>query len=103
MVKYYNIEGAIVKFIDDIPTVIKRDWISINNMFRITEDGILDGREVHEGDIVFTFYHTNNVAIISKDTDLSRILTEEMQKRDEKEKALCSEPDCECVKGCNPA
>lgn len=103
MVKYYNIEGAIVKFIDDIPTVSRQNYVSINNMFRITEDGIIDGREVHEGDIVFTFYHTNDVAIISKDTDLSRILTEEMQKKDEKEKALCSEPDCECVKGCTPA
>lgn len=103
MVKYYNINGAIVKFIDDVPTIVKRDYISINNMFRITEDGILAGKEVHEGDIVFTFYHTSDVAIISKDTDLSKILTEEMRMRDEKEKALCSEPDCECVKGCTPA
>lgn len=103
MVKYYNIEGAIVKFIDDVPTVIKRDYISINSMVRITEDGILDGREVHEGDIVFTFYHTKDLAIIRKGTDLVKILTEEMQKRDEKDKACCSEPCCECELGCNPA
>lgn len=103
MVKYYNIDGAIVKFVDDVPTVIKRDWISIHDMFRITEDGIIDGREVHEGDIVFTFFHTKDFAIISKDTDLSRILTEEMQKRDKEEKARCSEPYYECEKGCNPA
>lgn len=102
MVKYYNIEGVIVKFTNDTPTVIKRDYVSINNMFRITEDGILDGKEVHEGDIVLTFYCTEDFAIISKDTDLSKILTEEMQKRDEIEKARCSEPccgcDCDCAK-----
>lgn len=102
MVKYYNIEGAIAKFTNDTPTIIKRDYVSINNMFRITEDGTIDGREVHEGDIVLTFYHTKDFAIISKGTDLSKILTEEMQKKDEREKARCSEPccgcDCECAK-----
>lgn len=96
MTKYYNIEGALVKFVDEVPVVIKRDYVSINNMFRITEDGTLDGREVHEGDIVITFYHTKDVAIISRDTDLSKILTEEMQKKDEIEKANCSEPYCDC-------
>lgn len=103
MAKYYNINGAIVKFVDDVPTVVKRNYVGINDMFRITEDGVIDGREVHEGDIIFTFYHTEDFAIISKDTDLSRILTEKMQKRDEEEKARCSEPDCECEKACNPA
>lgn len=102
MVKYYNIEGTIVKFTNDTPTVIKRDYVSIKNMFRITEDGILDGKEVHEGDIVLTFYCTEDFAIISKGTDLSKILTEEMQKKDEREKARRIEPccdcDCECAK-----
>lgn len=98
MVKYYNIEGAIVKFTNDTPTVVKRNYVSINNMFRITEDGIIDGKEVHEGDIIFTFYHTKDVAIISKDTDLSKILTEEMQKRDEIEKAPCCDCNCGCAK-----
>lgn len=100
MVKYYNIEGAIVKFTNDTPTVIKRDYVRMNNMFRITEDGILNGKEVHEGDIVLTFYFTEDFAIISKDTDLSKILTEEMQKRDEREKANCSEPCCGCNYEC---
>lgn len=94
MVRYYNIEGALVKFVDEVPVVVKRDYVSINNMFRITEDGTLDGKEVHEGDIVITFYHTKDVAIIRKDTDLSEILTTEMQRRDEIEKAPC----CECAK-----
>lgn len=100
MVKYYNIDGAIVKFTNDVPTVIKRDYVSINNMFRITEDGLLDGREVHEGDIILTFYCTKDFAIISKGTDLSEILTKEMQKRDEIEKTPCCEDN---IKGCNPA
>lgn len=100
MVKYYNIEGTVVKFVNDVPAVVKRDYVRINNMFRITEDGILDGREVHEGDIVLTFYCTEDFAIISKGTDLSEILTAEMQKRDEREKSRCSEPccGCECAK-----
>lgn len=98
MIKYYNIEGALMKFVDEVPTVIKRDYVSINNMFRITEDGTIDGREVHEGDIVITFYHTKDFAIISKGTDLSEILTKEMQRRDGIEKSSCSEPCCDCAK-----
>lgn len=102
MVKYYNIEGALVRFVDEVPVVVKRDYLSINNMFRITEDGTLNGRELHEGDIVITFYHTKDIAITSKDTDLAKILTKEMQKRDEIEKTRCNEPccdcDCECAK-----
>lgn len=102
MVKYYNIEGALVGFVDEVPVVVKRDYVSIKNMFRITENGTINGRELHEGDIVITFYHTKDIAIISKDTDLSKILTKEMQKKDEIKKANCSEPccdcDCECAK-----
>ena len=100
MVKYYNIEGALVRFVDEVPVVVKRDYVSMNNMSRITEDGTLDGREVHEGDIVITFYHTKDIAIISKGTDLSEILTVEMQRRDEIEKASCSEPCCGCNYEC---
>lgn len=66
MVKYYNIDGALVKFVDEVPVIIKRDYVSINNMFRITEDGTIDGREVHEGDIVITFYHTNVIVSAQK-------------------------------------
>ncbi len=94
MVKYYNVEGALIKLINDTPVVLKRNYISYNNIIIITEDGIIDGKEVHEGDIVITFYHTNDVAIIRKNTDLAEILISEIQNNNKRKEISCCEQKC---------
>lgn len=101
MVKYYNTEGSIYKIKDDQLISSRREWISINNIYIVDEDGVIEGKEVRTGDVVITFYSDDPMkfAIISKDSDFTKILVEavEFRKRKEVSKNEC----CECCDSCS--
>ena len=101
MVKYYNAEGSIYKLKDDQLISPRREWISINNIYIVDEDGVIEGKEVHTGDVIITFYSDDPMkfAIISKDSDFTKIFVEavELRKRKEVSKNEC----CECCDSCS--
>lgn len=97
MTKYYNVEGAIVSMKDDVIAPLRRDYVSMNNMIIIPEDGTIEGSEVQKGDLIITFY-SNEYVILKKDEELAKYLTNRIKKQYEEK--LSSRIDDACC--CNP-
>lgn len=97
MTKYYNVEGAVVSMKDDVIVPLRRDYVSINNIFIVTEDGTIAGNEIQEGDLIITFY-SNDYVILKKDEQLAKVLTDKIKKQYEEKLASRSGEMC----GCNP-
>lgn len=97
MTKYYNVEGVVVSMKDDVIAPLRRDYVSINNIFIIPEDGIIAGNEVQEGDLIITFY-SNDYVILKKGEQLAEVLTDKIKKQYEEKLSSRSENIC----GCNP-
>ena len=97
MTKYYNVEGTIVSMKDDVIAPLRRDYVSINNILIIPEDGTIAGNEVQEGDLIITFY-SNEYVILKKDEELAKFLTNKIKKQYEEK--LSSRIDDACC--CNP-
>lgn len=97
MTKYYKVEGTIVSMKDDVIVPLRRDYVSINNILIIPEDGTIAGNEVQEGDLIITFY-SNEYVILKKDEELAKFLTNKIKKQYEEK--LSSRIDDACC--CNP-
>ena len=97
MTKYYNVEGTIVSMKDDVIAPLRRDYVSMNNMIIIPEDGTIEGSEVQKGDLIITFY-SNEYVILKKDEELAKFLTNKIKKQYEEK--LSSRIDDTCC--CNP-
>ena len=97
MTKYYKVEGTIVSMKDDVIAPLRRDYVSINNILIIPEDGTIAGNEVQEGDLIITFY-SNEYVILKKDEELAKFLTNKIKKQYEEK--LSSRIDDACC--CNP-
>ena len=98
MTKYYKVEGTIVSMKDDVISPLRRDYVSINNVLIIPEDGTIEGSEVQEGDLIITFY-SNEYVILKKDEELAKFLTNRIKKQYEEK--LSSRIDNACC--CNPS
>lgn len=101
MVKYYEVEGRIVKLADDKITPTFHCYVSIDNYVLIEEDGIFDDKEVHKGDVVIIFYDKNKngnreYTILSEDNYIAdKIL--KIKEREAEAKCECASPGCECT------
>lgn len=99
MTKYYNVEGTIVSMKDDVIAPLRRDYVSMNNMLIIPEDGTIEGNEVQEGDLIITFY-SNEYVILKKDEQLAKFLTNKIKKQYEEKLSsriddmCCCDPTC---------
>lgn len=102
MTKYYNVEGTIVSMEDDVITPLRREYVSINSMFIILEDGTIAGNEVQEGDLIVTFY-SNEYVILKKDEKLAKFLTNKIKKQYEERLSSRSEAPCCCNSDKNEA
>lgn len=97
---YYIINGAVVSLKDDKIGKTEKGWFSINNCHRIPEDGILNGKEVHAGDVVITTYDDECFIIVDKDSAFANAINADIEER---EKCLANgQVSGEC-KGCSPA
>lgn len=97
---YYIINGAVVSLKDNKIGKTEKGWVSINNCHRIPEDGMLDGKEVHAGDIVITTYNDECFIIVDKDSAFADAITADIEDR-EKYLANGQVPgECE---SCSPA
>lgn len=95
MTKYYNVEGAVVSMKDDVIAPLRREYVSINNIFIIPEDGIIAGNEVQEGDLIITFY-SNEYVILKNGEQLAEVLTDKIKKQYEEKLSSRSESMCSC-------
>lgn len=95
MTKYYNVEGVVVSMKDDVIAPLRREYVSINNIFIIPEDGIIAGNEVQEGDLIITFY-SNEYVILKKGEQLAEVLTDKIKKQYEEKLSSRSESMCSC-------
>lgn len=101
MVKYYEVEGRLVKLTDDKVTSVFNCYVSIDRYNLIEEDGIFDGKEVHKGDVIVMLYDVNEnknraYFILNSDSIISnKILRkkEDSLKRENEKEAPCN---CEC-------
>lgn len=101
MVKYFELDGKIVKLENETITKNFSCHISVNRYNLIEEDGIFDGIEVHEGDIVVTFYDQGSngkteYIIYPKDSLLSKKVLSIKSKASEKETILNLEKGDTC-------
>lgn len=93
---YYYADGNILMFDNDKLVSLKRNYLSYKNLSILPEDGILNGKEVHKGDIVMTFYD-NNFVVISKDSEFAIIVVERIKEREIRESKCCDEASpCDC-------
>lgn len=100
MTKYYNVEGTIVSMKDDVISPLRRDYVSMNNMLIIPEDGTIEGSEVQEGDLIITFY-SNEYVILKKDEQLAKFLTNKIKKQYEEKLSSRIDDMCDCNQGKN--
>lgn len=101
MVKYYEIEGRIVKLADDEVTPTFHCYVSIDNYVLIEEDGIFNDKEVHKGDVIIIFYDKNKngnreYIILDKNNYITdKIL--KIKEREAKAKCECASSEYECI------
>lgn len=101
MVKYYEVEGRIVKLANDEITPTFHCYISVDNYTLIEEDGIFNNQEVHKGDVIIMFYIRNEngnrqYLILNGDSVVTKEILKIKEKRaKESEACECSSPDCE--------
>lgn len=76
MVKYFEVEGKIVKLTEDNVTAVFNCYVPIDRCNVIDEDGIFDGKEVHKGDVIATLYdgelNKTKYIIFDKDSVLAK-------------------------------
>ena len=101
MVKYYEVEGRIVKLANDKVTATFNCYISVDRFTIIEEDGIFDGKEVHEGDLIITLYDIDEnknrkYMIVDKDNQFA-IKAQQIREQQLKQREECNEacPNCE--------
>ena len=103
MVKYYEVEGRLVKLENDEVTSVFHCYLSVENYYLIEEDGVFDGREVHKGDVVITLYDITedgkrSYLILNKDnslTDKMISIKERSVQRENNE--VSGECNCKCA------
>lgn len=103
MKNYYTIFNNIVAFENNKFQEIESDYLIYDRLFIVPEDGVLDGKEVHAGDIVMTFYGTdmngNKFFIFDKDSTFADILKKNRERKYENMKEcvpcsdVCSDPN----------
>lgn len=88
MVKYFEVEGKIVKLVDDNVTATFSCHVFIDRYNIVDEDGIFDGKEVHKGDVIATLYVGNpnkaEYVIFDKDTSIAKKAAKIKEERIEK-------------------
>lgn len=102
MVKYYEVEGRLVKLENDEVTPVFHCYISVDNYYFIEEDGIFDGKEVHKGDVVIMLYDIEDekrlYIILNEDnviTDKIMSIKERSVQRENNE--VSGKCDCKCA------
>ena len=88
MVKYFEVEGKIIKLIDDNITATFSCYVPVDRYNIIDEDGIFDGKEVHKGDVIATLYvgdlNRAEYIIFDKDTSIAKKAAKIKEERIEK-------------------
>lgn len=103
MVKYYEVEGRIVKLANDGVTPTFHCYISVDNYTLIEEDGVFNNQEVHKGDVVAFLYDKDENGnrlyfILDKDSVIAKRVIAKKGERNKKCKDYeCSSPDCDCT------
>ena len=103
MVKYYEVEGRIIKLANDEITPTFHCYISVDNYTLIEEDGVFNNQEVHKGDAVAILYDRDENGnrryfIFDKDSVIAKRTIAIKEEHNKKCKDCeCSSPGCECT------
>lgn len=87
MVKYIDIDGLLVKQDGDKFSRAHYTYMGIRDWYLVKEDGIFGDQEVHEGDLICSFYTNQNdkrYAILPKGSELANIAEWREKKEDDK-------------------
>lgn len=76
MVKYIDIDGLLIKQDGDKFSRVEYTYLGVRDWFLVKEDGIFGDQEVHEGDLICSFYTEQNdkrYIILPKGSELANI------------------------------